>query len=372
MEAWAKTVESAGASEAEEFAVSSCLFRDWVAERLWALLEVPADLAYTGTCTAWARIAVGALGESAGLCDEGRCQTWALDGSDCSRRRPLLRVAHFNLPPGGAAQAALRWAWTRLDLARLESVRLTAASAGGCTPRAQAAISSADGQNPIADSIELICSFARQGASKLGAWHLAAELWGQNGSGCEAYSVRLSRCAAEPRLGGEKPCDDVADVEASRGTSFAVLKAAAANGHVDFVRLLLFVRANVDDCDEHGCTALHWAAENAHAEACSVLLDGGAAIDARDDDDWTPLCLAAPSGHIEVSRVLLERRAGVNIPDEDLRSPLWWAAWKKQDTLVALLLECRADPSQGDHSGVRPSEFLLGRIGRQTRTSIVV
>ncbi|XP_066946832.1 putative ankyrin repeat protein RF_0381 [Macrobrachium rosenbergii] len=86
----------------------------------------------------------------------------------------------------------------------------------------------------------------------------------------------------------------------------SAMKAAAGNGHLDTVKLLL---DNGADPKYDG--TLRAAAENGNLELVKLLLDAGAEI-TYDEQAGYPLHLAASKGHIDVVALLVERGGDVN------------------------------------------------------------
>ena len=71
---------------------------------------------------------------------------------------------------------------------------------------------------------------------------------------------------------------------------------AASRSHLDVVKLLVNVGANVDGADQFGSTPLFWAVRRGSPEVVRFLLESGAAVDTRDNDGKTPLMVAAVAG----------------------------------------------------------------------------
>jgi hypothetical protein len=71
-------------------------------------------------------------------------------------------------------------------------------------------------------------------------------------------------------------------------------------------KVIEFLRegANVNTRDEDGLTPLHNAAANGHLDVVKLLLEKGADPALRSNGDWTPLDIARALGHAEVVKVL--------------------------------------------------------------------
>lgn len=143
---------------------------------------------------------------------------------------------------------------------------------------------------------------------------------------------------------------------------------AAANGHLDVVRLLVENGADVNLKGEAWEGPLHFAAERGHVEIVQFLLDHGA-------DIWlfkphnTPLHSAARGGQLEVARILLAHGADINWKGIDEATPLEVAVSHEQLDMVKLLLANGADVNSRGISGRTPlhvaawkDNMAVGRI----------
>lgn len=91
----------------------------------------------------------------------------------------------------------------------------------------------------------------------------------------------------------------------------AMLRAAAAIGHVALIDLLLPLVSNVDSADARANTALHLAAHNGQSAACARLVSAGADRDVTNADGATPYELAvkadSPFAWREISPSFLDK-----------------------------------------------------------------
>jgi ankyrin repeat protein len=156
---------------------------------------------------------------------------------------------------------------------------------------------------------------------------------------------------------------------------------AAKNGHIEAVRLLNELEADVDKADRDALTALEWAARAGHegvveflmeltknsenlalhhavtgpdpAVAVAMLLRCGMKVDTQDSDGKTALHLAASEGNEELVDMLLRHRADVRKPTKYGSTPLHWAVWGECENkkVVQLLLWYQADVTVQDHDG---------------------
>lgn len=97
------------------------------------------------------------------------------------------------------------------------------------------------------------------------------------------------------------------------------LMEAAARGHVDIVKHLLNIGADIKQEDDEGRTALHRAAVGAKPAMVKLLLDSGADVNQRSIHGWMPLMEAVQHGKSENVRLLLERGAQTRVltPDNE-------------------------------------------------------
>ncbi len=126
---------------------------------------------------------------------------------------------------------------------------------------------------------------------------------------------------------------------------------AAANGHIDLVRLLIDKGANVLAKDKAppgeggGRQAIHYAARGKWVEVIAALLKAGANPNALDKEGETPLTKAIANGNVEVARFLLGHGADVNLKPRSKSSmpPLYAAAMAKSPVMVKVLLDAGAN-----------------------------
>ena len=137
------------------------------------------------------------------------------------------------------------------------------------------------------------------------------------------------------------PCDAQQDWE--------IMLACWANGDKLLEKLLNQPRNPNFEDDRHGIMPLHAAATNGSLECVRLLLEAGAQKDeGRRDTGATPLYLASQNGHLEVVRILVE--SGAN-KDQGLTrtgaTPLHTAAQSGHIEIVRLLVESGANKDQG-------------------------
>ena len=75
-------------------------------------------------------------------------------------------------------------------------------------------------------------------------------------------------------------------------------------------------KANINDKDKDGWTALIWASYEGHLGVVQYLADNGANINDKDNDGWTALMRASWRGYSEIVKYLIEIGADINIKND--------------------------------------------------------
>jgi ankyrin repeat protein len=126
----------------------------------------------------------------------------------------------------------------------------------------------------------------------------------------------------------------------SAGTAAAGdLSTTLRNGNSAAARALLAERADANDADADGTTALHWAVHHSDAELVRMLLDAGAKIDARNRYGVPPLYLAAENGDAAMTKLLLDRGADANTALPEGETALMTAARTGDTATLDVLIE---------------------------------
>ncbi|CAF1467538.1 unnamed protein product [Rotaria sp. Silwood1] len=129
------------------------------------------------------------------------------------------------------------------------------------------------------------------------------------------------------------------------------LQAAAQNGHLDIIRLLIQHHANLEIEDKDGDRAVHHAAFGDEAEVLELLAKSGADLNARNKRRQTALHIGVCKGHFDVCKTLLSNGAHPGIQDSDGDTPLHDAISKRRDDLIIILLEYNADVATCNNNG---------------------
>jgi ankyrin repeat protein len=135
-------------------------------------------------------------------------------------------------------------------------------------------------------------------------------------------AAATASCSPQFSLGDEAANGDVAAVQRdlankidpnSKVTGEPVLLFAAANGHLDIVRLLLQAGADVKAKDDQsGDTALIAAAGGGHSDLIKPLVAAGADVEARNAMGDTALTLAVELNKPDTVQALIDAGANVN------------------------------------------------------------
>ena len=109
--------------------------------------------------------------------------------------------------------------------------------------------------------------------------------------------------------------------------------------HVAVVKVLVNSNARINiEHARSGWSPLFYACANLNLEMAELLLDSGADVDAVDQNEESPIWLTLKKGNVRLSRLLLQRKCTL-IESRDGDSPISWARQEKDAGLVKLLLE---------------------------------
>jgi ankyrin repeat protein len=135
-----------------------------------------------------------------------------------------------------------------------------------------------------------------------------------------------------------------ADPNQTEADGTTALHWAVHNDDVELVRQLLAAGANVAAANDYGATPMAEAAVAANAAVLAALLDADADVDSPNADGQTALMVVARGGNTAAAALLLERGANVNAREARKgQTALMWAAAQSHAPMVALLLEHGAE-----------------------------
>lgn len=138
-------------------------------------------------------------------------------------------------------------------------------------------------------------------------------------------------------------------------TEYSPLFSAAANGHIECVRVLLELGADINSEDNYGATPVWIAAQNGHFDCISLLCELGANVTttARKDKS-SPLYAAAYMGHTHCIRLLHQLGCDLNSRDSAGRSPVLVAAKMNRPEAIKVMHELGADIHVCKFDGASP------------------
>ena len=115
------------------------------------------------------------------------------------------------------------------------------------------------------------------------------------------------------------------------------LVAAARNGNLVIVKLLLASKANVEFHAKGDESPLIAVSKNGHIEIVKHLISQGAKVDAKLDSDGTALIASVKNGHHDVAKILLENGADPYLTTSGDEYPMYHARMMKDKSMIALL-----------------------------------
>ena len=185
----------------------------------------------------------------------------------------------------------------------------------------------------------------------------------------------LERAASSGNLASVRHLLDAGAEVNAAGRDTTPLGAAAYQGHVDVVTLLLQRGGDasrpVTDSRVEGNGAplamafmpLPGAPESRNAgklQIARLLIDGGAAVNARDPQGQTALHRAASRGHLQAVDLLIQRRAAINAADVAGMTSLHLAVKEGHAPVAARLLEAGANARLAARNGATALDVAIG------------
>jgi ankyrin repeat protein len=139
------------------------------------------------------------------------------------------------------------------------------------------------------------------------------------------------------------------------------LAAAACNGQLDTMQLLLKEGAGLEAVDSQGCTPFHLACGAGQLQAARWLGDHGANPQQADAAGQTPFMAACMSGQLHVIDWLLTQDPNVDDVDRHGNSALMLAARAGEAGSVRILLQRGANASLVDADGDSALQLAIAR-----------
>jgi ankyrin repeat protein len=149
-------------------------------------------------------------------------------------------------------------------------------------------------------------------------------------------------------------------VEEKDNTGLTPLQWAVFNGHLNIVKKLLELDADISVQTNGGSSLLHVAAENGHKECVELLISKKLSLEAKTKSGSTPLMAASTfPGSSEVLTILINEGAEINARDNDGKSALHFAASTGCKTNIEVLLNSKLDINIADTTGRTPLDHAL-------------
>jgi uncharacterized protein len=158
-----------------------------------------------------------------------------------------------------------------------------------------------------------------------------------------------------------------ADVNQSQVDGMTALHWSAHHDDLEMAKLLVYAKANVKAVNRYGVTPLSLACASGDESLVNLLLDAGADPNARLGGEETPLMIAARTGKLGPVKALLGRGADFNARERRSQTALMWAAAEGHAKVVEILLEAGADFRTPLSSGFTPFFFAV----REGATDVV-
>ncbi|CAG4944610.1 unnamed protein product [Parnassius apollo] len=152
----------------------------------------------------------------------------------------------------------------------------------------------------------------------------------------------------------------------------SALQRAAADGHVEVVRLLLEHGADPNKQDHvHGNTALHEAAWKGYSRCAALLARGGAELRSRNAAGFAPLHLACQNGHNQTCRELLLAGAQPDLQNNYGDTSLHTAARYGHAGVTRILISAQCKVSEQNKNG-DTALHIAAAMGRRKLTRILL
>lgn len=176
-----------------------------------------------------------------------------------------------------------------------------------------------------------------------------------------------------------------ATIEGKNRSGATALMAAAANGHTEVVETLLYSKANLNEKDGNGHTAFDLArgafrTDVVHAiqdfseliaavglgltEVATSMIQQKANLEERNSNGETALFIAALDGNLEMLKLLLSSRADCEARNSKGCTALLAATWSGHAQVVNVLLTRKADPQAKGRYGQTPLDIARHCGGR--------
>lgn len=183
--------------------------------------------------------------------------------------------------------------------------------------------------------------------------------------------------AAESLLHAAAQSGDLSQLQAALATGqipvnakfgpeeITALTLAAANGHVEIVRLLLSKGADIDSRTKRLETPLFFASAKGQHKVVALLVDALAGMDLTDHEGRTALIVAAGAGHLETVKILLDGGANPNATMGTGESPMLLAVQGEHLEIMKVLLEMGSLVTFSTRDGESPLSIARKRGNKE-------
>lgn len=161
--------------------------------------------------------------------------------------------------------------------------------------------------------------------------------------------------------------DAKANVNQAQADGMTAIHWAAYHNDADTVKLLLTAGADAKASNRYGVTPLSIACEEGSAPIVEALVTAGADADASLPSGETMLMIAARTGNVATVKALLSHGASVDAVTRKGQTALMWAAAEGNVDVVDVLLKAGANYRTTMESGFSPLFFAV----REGRTKVV-
>jgi uncharacterized protein len=205
------------------------------------------------------------------------------------------------------------------------------------------------------------------GQTRVGTWLLALVLVASGPESLAADAQLADAAEKQDRSTVRALIERKADVNQAQVDGMTALHWSSYHDDLETAKLLVHAKANVNAVNRYGVSPLSLACERGDEAMVTLLLDAGADPNARLRGDETPLMIAARTGKIGPVKALIARRADVNARERRSQTALMWAAAEGHAKVVEALLEAGADFRTPVSSGFTPLFFAV----REGATDVV-
>uniref|UniRef100_A0A674PEG4 Ankyrin repeat domain 52a n=1 Tax=Takifugu rubripes TaxID=31033 RepID=A0A674PEG4_TAKRU len=153
-----------------------------------------------------------------------------------------------------------------------------------------------------------------------------------------------------------------ADKSCKDKQGYTPLHAAAASGHIEIVKYLLRMGAEVRDRSPNNCgyTPLHLAAVSTNGALClELLVNNGADVNQQSKEGKSPLHMAAIHGRFTRSQILIQNGGEIDCVDKYGNTPLHIAAKYGHELLISTLMTNGADTARRGIHGMFPLHLAV-------------